>query len=320
MANANSSFGSLATTTLQKYLPKMEETVYTSRPLFFWLNDKQRMDTRGGRTIVQPLVTEFNSTVSSYDGYDAIDTTPQDEFSAAEYQWKQVAASVAASGREIRINQGSEAVQRLVKQKIMSAENTLKEWMDYMFFGDGTGNNSKDFLGLAAIVDDSADLAGIDKDHGILGPDGVEINPWQSTCTTSATNLTLALARTLYNTISVGNDHPDFIISDQDEFEAYEALLQPSVRYKDVKTANAGFENLTFKGSVWTYDDYATAGYVYMLNSKYLELVRHSDAWFSQTPFKEPENQDAQYAQILLMGELTTNNRSRHGRLDGLTD
>jgi hypothetical protein len=124
---------------------------------------------------------------------------------------------------------------------------------------------------------------------------------------------------TAYNSVSVGNDHPDMVLTTQTLFEKYEALLQPQLRYTDTKTADAGFQNLLFKAAPVTYDVHCTAGVVYFLNSKYLTLVGHSGKWFQQTEFVRPENLDARYALIMCYGNLTCRNRAKQGKLTAKT-
>jgi hypothetical protein len=124
---------------------------------------------------------------------------------------------------------------------------------------------------------------------------------------------------TAYNSVSVGNDHPDMILTTQTLFEKYEALLQPQLRYTDTKTADAGFQNLLFKAAPVVYDVHCTAGVVYFLNSKYLTLVGHSGKWFAQTEFVRPENLDARYALIMCYGNLTCRNRAKQGKLTAKT-
>ena len=126
---------------------------------------------------------------------------------------------------------------------------------------------------------------------------------------------------TMYNNVSVGNDQPTIIITDQDEYEKYESLLTGNIRYTDTDMADSGFQNLLFKGAPVTFDaDSNLDGKMYFLNTKYLQLVAHSDVWFKPTPFVRPTNQDAVFSQILCYGELTTSNRARQGLLYGLTD
>ena len=130
-----------------------------------------------------------------------------------------------------------------------------------------------------------------------------------------AAALTTAAMSSVYNTVSVGNDQPTIVFTDQERYEDYEALLQPNLRYTSATIADAGFQNLLFKGAPVTFDSSCEANAMYFLNTKYIRLVAHTDTWFQPTPFVRPTNQDARYAQILCYGELTCSNRSRQGRL-----
>jgi hypothetical protein len=123
--------------------------------------------------------------------------------------------------------------------------------------------------------------------------------------------------RNIFNDCSkfAANDHPDFIITTQTYFEAYEGILQPQERFNDSKTADGGFQNLLFKGVPLTWDPNCTASKMYFLNTKYLKLVVHKDADFTFGDFVEPENQDAKVAKVIWMGELTASNCSKQGVL-----
>jgi hypothetical protein len=83
--------------------------------------------------------------------------------------------------------------------------------------------------------------------------------------------------------------------------------------------ADGGFQNLLFKGCPVTFDDAAASGQFLFLNTKYLQLVAHSDVWFKPTPFVRPTNQDAVYSQLLVYGQLTCSNRARQGFMYGAT-
>ena len=124
---------------------------------------------------------------------------------------------------------------------------------------------------------------------------------------------------TAYNTVSVGNDHPDVLLTTQTLFEKYEALLMPLLRYTDSKTADAGFQNLLFKSAPVMYDVHCPAGTFFFLNSKYITLVGHSGKWFQQTEFIRPEDLDARYALIMCYGNLTLRNRAKQGKLTAKT-
>ena len=241
MPSANSNFDNLLTTTLANYRSQLTDNVFTARPLTYQLMDKGRIRMlNGGTKIVEPLIYGKNSTVGSYSGYDSLALTPQEGISAAEYEWKQYAASISISGIEEAKNNGEQEIINLLEAKIMQAEESMREGFNTMFYADGTGNSGKDWNGLGNIVESGNSVGGINSATA-----GNEY--WRSYEENTATALTLAQMATAYNTTSVGNDHPDVILSTQTLFEKYEALLQPNLRFTDTKTADAGFQNLLFK-------------------------------------------------------------------------
>jgi hypothetical protein len=310
---ANPNFDALLSTTLANYRDQLTDNIFTARPLTYFLQDKGRIRMlNGGTKIVEPLIYGQNSTVGSYSGYDSIALTAQAGITAAEYDWKQYAASIAISGIEEAKNNGEQEIINLLEAKIMQAEESMREGFNTMFFADGTGNSGKDWNGLGNIVEASGTVGGINR-----ATSGNEY--WRSYEENTATALTLAQMSTAYNSVSVGNDHPDMVLTSQTLFEKYEALLQPQLRYTDTKTADAGFQNLLFKAAPVVYDEHCTAGVVYFLNSKYLTLVGHSGKWFEQTAFVRPEDLDARYALIMCYGNLTCRNAAKQGKLTAKT-
>jgi len=136
----------------------------------------------------------------------------------------------------------------------------------------------------------------------------------------------ISATRSMYNRLSDGGDVPDLLLSGQEVFETYEGALMPLERFTDTRLGDAGFQNLRFKNATWIFDHglstslpsgdpstTALAAPLYLLNSKYLSWVVDADSDFHTTPFYRPENQAASTAQILLMGQLTCPNRSKHG-------
>ena len=309
----NSNFDALLTTTLANYRDQLTDNIFTARPLTYMLNEKGRIRMlNGGTKIVEPLVYATNDTIGSYSGYDSISLTPQAGISAAEYDWKQYAGSISISGIEEAKNNGEQEIINLLEAKIMQAEESMREGFNTMFYGDGTGNSGKNWNGLGNLIEASGTVGNINRATA-----GNEY--WQSYENNTAGALTIAQMATAYNTVSVGNDHPDLVLTTQTLFEKYEALLQPQLRYTDAKTADAGFQNLLFKAAPVVFDAACTAGVMYFINSKYLTLVGHSGKWFQQTEFVRPENLDARYALIMCYGNLTCRNAKKQGKLTAKT-
>ena len=310
---SNPNFDALLSTTLANYRDQLTDNVFTARPLTFFLQDKGRIRMlNGGTKIVEPLIYGTSTTVASYSGYDSLSLTPQAGITAAEYDWKQYASTIAISGIEEAKNNGEQEIINLLEAKIMQAEESMREGFNTMFFADGTGNSGKDWNGLGNIVEASGTVGGINRATA-----GNEY--WRSYEENSVAALSLSQMATAYNTVSVGNDHPDMVLTTQTLFEKYEALLVPQLRFTDTKTADAGFQNLLYKAAPVTYDVHCPAGTMFFLNSKYLTLVGHSGKWFAQTSFVQPENVDARYALILCYGNLTCRNAKKQGKLTAKT-
>jgi hypothetical protein len=310
----NSSFDEILTTTLKNYVPKLTDNIFSARPLFYALTNGQTIRrVSGGAKIVVPIIYGTNSTAGSYSGTDTIAVTAQTGISAAEYDWGQYAATVTINGMEEAKNNGEAQIIDLLEGKIFQTQETIIENMNTMFWADGTGNSNKDWNGLDLIVTKpNTSLGGID-------PTGAGNSFWASTETNQGGALTAAGMATLYNDVSVGNDQPTIIITTQALYEKYEALLDGQIRYTDTDVADGGFQNLLFKGAPVTFDGACTSGEMMFLNTKYLQLVAHSDVWFKPTPFVRPTNQDAVFSQLLCYGQLTCSNRARQGYLYGAT-
>jgi hypothetical protein len=313
----NPDFNALLSTTLQNYQPTLVDNIFKDLVLLNHLNSKGRVQVEeGGTSIVEPLMYAVNNTVGSYSGYDAIDLTPQDGITAAEYQWKQMAASIAISGIEESKNRGTEAIIKLLNAKIMQAEESLKSSLNTMLYSNGTGNGGKDFNGLGNIIGTVNNTVG-----GIDSTSNGWWNPYQDTSVAVLNQQDMGV---VYNQISKGSDVPDLIITNTNLFEKYEALLTQNVRYQDVAKANAGFQNLMFKQTPVVFDlavpsdgTPATSAPMYFLNTKYLKLTGMNGHWFNTTDFQNGTvaGVDARYALVMAYGELVCSNRSRQGYL-----
>lgn len=309
-----SNVDALLSTTLSAVRRKFADNIFTRIPLFMWLKSKAKMTEDGGATLVVPLMYGKNSTAKSYSGYGIIDTTPQEGLSAAQYKWAQYAATITISGLEERIqNVGDKAVIKMLEAKIKQAEMSLRDKLDIdMWASAVTGTNINT---LTTIVDTTTSIGDISKSS---------YSWWQAQVTASGSFAARGLAdmRNIYNNISnqsLSGGAPDFICADQNSYQYYEASLQPQLRFSDSKMADAGFENLKYKGATMTYDPNTPSGTMDFLSSDSIKLVTSKGTNFITTPFIKPTNQDAKTAQILWAGQLVSDNIRRLGKLTGIT-
>lgn len=316
MATANASFDALVSTTLKNYRRQLADNITGHQALFYLLKTKGFWEEKdGGETIVEPLLHGENSTVSSYSGYDILDTTPQTGISAAEFNWKQIAGSVSISGKEEFQNMGSKTkIISLLESKVRQLEISMQLTVNSQLFGDGTGNGGKDITGLNAAVENGSAWA----TYG--GIDSNTYTFWRNAWVDEAGALDLASMRSVFNSASRGNSKPELIITTQTVYEAYESacLAANDITRVNTKLADAGFQNLEFKGVPMVFDEDAPSGAMLFLNPSFMKFVVGKGKYFVNTPFQKPENQDAKVSQVLLYCNLVLNNRARQGRLDGI--
>src|SRR5690606_9440963 len=105
MPSPNATFTELVTTTFRKHNKDIKDNVSKNNALLRRIYKKgnvRRED--GGLSIVAGLDYAENSTYQRYSGFDVLNVGASDVLTAAEYQWRQIAINVVASGQELRTN------------------------------------------------------------------------------------------------------------------------------------------------------------------------------------------------------------------------
>ena len=315
--------GVILSTTLKKYRKTLTDNIFKSNATWLMLKDEGGVrEEDGGERIVEPLMYGSNTTARSYDGYEALDTTPQTGIDSAEFNWKQYSVSISISGKEERQNSGSSRIVNLLEAKIKQAEMSLMEQLSTGLFSDGTGNSNKDLTGLRAMVSASGTYGGISASANTW---------WQSYVDSTSEALSLADMRTAFNSASIGGkDTPNLIVTTQTLYEQFESFLTttsssnvaPTFQTMSAgqkKLGDAGFQTLGFKGVPIIWDELCPSGSMFFLNTRHMKLVVHKDANFETSDFEKPENQDARVAQVLFMGNLTCNRRKSFALLSSKT-
>ena len=319
MPSPNTVFTELVSTTFRKHAKEIKDNVSKNNALLRRIYDKgnvRRED--GGLTIVAPLDYAENNTYQRYSGYDVLNVGASDVISAAEYQWRQIAINVVASGLELRTNSGDTRIINLVKARLKNAIRTFKNNFSADIYSDGTLANQVN--GLQALVADAGTgtVGGIDsstwtfwrnKVQSAAAPlqGGGAITPGPTTMESLMLPLWLSLVR--------GDDQPDLIVMDNNYFTFFEQSQTSIKRYTDETKANAGFVSLKYKGADVIFDGGSgiPANHAYFLNTDYLELVVHKDADMTVMDEMKPYNQDAAVVPVLWMGNLVCSNRALQG-------
>lgn len=304
-------YDALTALTREYFIKSLADNVFDELPTLNYFREKGDA-VPGGRKIVQPLIYAQNTARGSFKGYDVLDTSPTDEFTAAEYPWARLYVNISISGEEEDQNRGKLAVVNLLRSKMEVAKQSIKDMFADQLFGDGTGNGGKDLLGLQAAVDDGTNVAvygGIDRtQHGF----------WKSQYRDLAgANITLSDIGKMITACSDGSDRPDRIVCDPEMWDHLLDLIEQKVRYVDQgKTVQVSYDRIMYRGIEIVWDRKCPAGTLYFLNRKYLKLRPHVDYKnFKDTGWKKPTNQDAAVMQILWYGQLMSSNCRRTGKI-----
>lgn len=321
MASPNSTFTELVSTTFRKHSKEIKDNVSKNNALYRRIYTKgQYRREDGGLTIAQPLDYNSNSTYQRYSGFDVLNVSQSDVISAAEFQWRQVAINVVASGLEMRINKGDTRIINLVKARIKNAMRTFKNNFSADLYSDGTLANQ--INGLQALVADAGTgtVGGIDSSAFPFWQNAVQsaAAPLQGggAITPSATTMEAFLLGGWINQVR-GDDKPDLIVMSNDYYNFYEASQTSIKRYTSdsgyggKSTADGGFESLRYHSADVIFDGGSgiPTAHFYMLNTDYIWLVVHEDADLDVLDEVRPYNQDAAVIPVLWMGNLCVGNR-----------
>jgi hypothetical protein len=322
-------YDALLTSTLDNYRYTLTDNIFTSHVLLEALKKTPDgvMLKDGGERIRIPLMYGKTS-VSSYSGYDTLQTDPADGMTAAFYTWRQLATPIAISRIEERQNSRESKIYDLLESKIKQAEQSIAEEINLQLLGKTVsssvfiaGNGGKDLDPLALqipknptgsvsvgninqstyswwrsrSIDGSSD-GGSSTDSGALW--GIDLNTWSE--------LFMALEK-CYNYCARGaGGTPNMVVTDQAGYETFMAGLRDKTRYTNAdQQATLSFPSVAFKpgcNMYWdefvpdlengvAYDSSSFAASTYFfLNTKFLHFVIDKETNFINTPFVKPEN------------------------------
>lgn len=333
-------YGQRIQTTVQtEYLPFVVDTVLNSNVMF------QRVVRAAkkwsGRTLRVPVKVSKNATGTSFRGFDTFSVAATDNRQFMEFTPSFYQITCALPGDELSVADTESKVLDLMKLTIQSDTEDMADDLGTIFYADGTGNGSKDPLGLAALVDDGNAVATIG------GLSRSTYPTLASTVTASSGTLSLAKVDTLWNAVTSGAQKPTAIYTTEAVFSLYGQLLRPQERInKDVGTmkgltGGTGFTALVYNGKPILMDEKCTSGAFIMLNEDFLDwyAIPYYNAkpiayksqiegndydapvglGFSWSDWIIPANSASVVGHIYFGGQFVTTNPKRHGKLTGIT-
>lgn len=310
---------------------ELPDNAFDGIPLFEFLSKKGRVQYYdGGDVIQEPLLYAKTGGGGSYANYDILDTDPGENYTIAEFRRKGYYQSATISGQELR-SRGAKAVKDLAKARIAHAMMRNKDDLNTDAYLDGTANFQKAIGGLAQYIKEAPGTDPTILVGNIAGATNAFWRNYFKSVGSFASNGIDEFDKAYIGT-SRGRQSgiPDLIIGTSNAYNFFEKAFHGANKQMfymnngESKDLDPGFARIWYKGIPVVFDlncpaDSGGAERFFWVNSKYMYLRVHPDAWFKQDPWIRPANQEAITSQNIWEGNLTLTNRRHMAVLFGIT-
>lgn len=298
----------------------------------------------GGEKIFFPLMYATNATVKGYTGYDVIDTTHAERFTAAEYIWSSVAGSINLDYETIDKNYGEDVkLFDYVKGQMDNLKVSLQDKFAEYFLNQKAAG-AKEPLGLMDLIQDDPTS---DPTVGAIGgvTTSAGANTWWKNQTVNQasaafgsdqTGQGMRNIRSLLRQTRFGRQSAQVLLAGTIGYERTENCLVNQMRYgpmyldkKAQQIADAGFEVIKVHNVPMVLEKLidtvrssagATGSAIYALNLNYLKVYAMKHRFFEFSKVKEPVNQDVMVQHCISRMQLCTNGRRYQGVMHDIID
>jgi len=344
--NLDSLFG----TSLAAYRKTLIDNIGATNAFFFEMIMKDLYKGQDGGTYIQTPLMYALQTADSYDGYDELSTTPVDGITDSIFQWRQCAAAVAYSMKEVK--QNKQRIVNLVESRIRQAELGLQEYFSQsLMWGSANQPGGSLKTPMISLVNGSSSIEPIGELIDFTPTTSTTVGNINQSTSTWWRNKTFTSAATTYDGFMLEVDHtfnmaslgtggkPKLILMDQTTYELFVHSLYQKFRYTTTQADQAyPFENVVYKEAHFVMDDKVpdvynsivptlaagggdptslTNGSAYFINPEFFKLIYEEDSNFEmlkddagKTIFK-PVNGDSRVGHVAWMGNLTCQNRRK---------
>jgi|SRR5579872_1325124 len=304
-------------------VPGMVDEVYKSSPVFTRLRTNNKENFEGGTTIRHPIMYA-KLKGGPFSRGSSFDTSYVQTDTALEVNVKFYYVNVTLFGTDNMLNRGPEAAMSLVESKMVNAAGRMADLLGTDIWLDGQGTNSSTLAvdGFQASIDDGGNFAtygGITRSD-IASGSNVGINAYQ---VGSIGALSLSQVQTAYGACWFGREHIDLIACTQPIWDIMWNKIQPQQRFREESSdvAKIGFQSMRFNGASLTVDQLIPSGFMFGLNTKFLQfwITSMPKYQFGFTGWKEAQNTDDVAGQYLFGGNLLNVGPRFMFKLSGIT-
>lgn len=309
--NLDSLFG----LSLAAYRKELIDNIGATNAFFFEILKNDLYEGQDGGTYIQVPLMYALQVADSYDGYDELSTVPSDGITDAIYQWRQCAAAIVYSMKEVK--QNKQKIVDLVKARIKQAEMGLQEFFSQsLMWGSANQPGGSLKTPYVSTVNGSSSIEPIGKliDYaptGSASPGNIDQSSaanawWRNKTITSAATTYDALALEvdkIFNRASLGTGGKvKLMLADETSYELFVHAVLQKYRYTQAKVDEAyPFENIMYKGAHIVMDDKVpdvdsgvaptlaagagdpstlTYGSMYAINPSFFKMIYEEDSDF----------------------------------------
>ncbi len=349
--NLDSLFG----LSLAAYRKELIDNIGAINAFFFEVLRKDLYEGQDGGTYIQVPLMYGLQTADFYDGYDELSTVPTDGITDCIWQWRQCAAAIVYSMKEVK--QNKQKLVDLVKSRIKQAEMGLQEVFAQALMW-GSANQSGGTL-LTPYVSPINGSAGIEPLWEIIsntvtastsvGNINQSTNTWWrnkylASVATGYDAFLLEIDK-IFNRASLGTGGKVKLgLVDETTYELFVHALYQKYRYTQVQVDEAyPFENVVYKGAHIVLDDKVpdlkngivptlaggagdpatlTNGTMAFINPEFFKLIYEEDSDFKMLEddqgrtFFKPVNGDSRVGHVAWMGNVICTNRRKQAVMD----
>lgn len=316
MASPNSSYDDITATTIENRSKELADNVSNQTALLSRLKKRGNIKLlSGGNVILQELAYQENDNFIRYSGLENLPIGENQEFTAAEFNWKQAAVAVVMSGLDEIRNSGKEKFIDLMEARLTNAERTMMNNISNDIYSTGSASDSKQIGGLQLLVSDTPTTGTVG------GIDASAYSFWRNIMQSAAGISAATIQANMYALwpqLVRGNDSTDLIVADNNFWTAYNLSLTSNQRFTNADMAELGFHNIMFQNAPVVLDGghggNCPTSHMYFLNTDYINFCSHQNRNFGNLGGKRfSTNQDAMVQLIAWAGNMTTSNRFVQG-------
>lgn len=301
--------------------PQIIDQIYGTNALFWRLHQGGRKrQIQGGTHVEVPFMYSELANGGPFQGYDLLDTTPNDTVKNGVFEMTQHYVPVSIDDRTlVRFNSPETAFNGLV-EKWEQARMQMASNLGTGLYSDGT-TNSKQIFGLKGAVDAGSVATSY---AGLLRSANTYLN---SQVDSSTATMTLAALNTFQGTCEKGGFAPTLFLSRKEQYNRLWTLMVANQRFieSDEAMTNAGFKNISFNGIPWVKDEKVFDGpntsnsAVLALCEDAIELLIFGGTDFAMEDFRKPVNQMAMVGYLLTYLQLAVLAPRVQGKMTNLS-